>query len=221
MQDRRVRPPARLASLCAWELGVQELRDLRASVDLRLPLPARPCAHERLPSQWHMYRGAIQRRPLLVPRVPLVAPKPDAGADLELLREGLLQAVLHPHDERLALGEQLFLALLRTTIPGPTRRCLRDHVGSGLHEFGIRLEQVLVPRALQVPQGSPCGVSVGGLASGTRIPREGVGDVEHPDLHESLAELSAPHVRPSRRCGELRQGGRAIVMQLLLLAVDA
>mmetsp|Transcript_111225 Transcript_111225/g.321578 ORF Transcript_111225/g.321578 Transcript_111225/m.321578 type:complete len:213 (+) Transcript_111225:314-952(+) len=168
-----------------------------------------------------MHCRAIQRWPLLVPRVPLVAPEPYARSDLKLLRERLLQTVLHPHDERLSLGEELLLALFCATISGPTRRRLWDHVSRRLHELGIGLIQVLITGALQVPQCPPGRIPVGRLARGARFAWKGVRDAEDPDFRERLARVPTPCVRPRRHRSELRQGGLAIILQLPLLAVHA
>mmetsp|Transcript_81850 Transcript_81850/g.206636 ORF Transcript_81850/g.206636 Transcript_81850/m.206636 type:complete len:212 (+) Transcript_81850:369-1004(+) len=146
---------------CPWQFAfgqrrrqlaalAEELRDQAASLDLRVALAADPCPGEAPAHDGDRHRGAAAGGPRSILLVGLVGPLPDALARAQLLREGLLQPVLHPHQRGLPLGH-----LQRTVlsgIAGPIRWRSWDLFTDGRRRAGVGAESVLVARALQVPQ---------------------------------------------------------------------
>mmetsp|Transcript_116397 Transcript_116397/g.228375 ORF Transcript_116397/g.228375 Transcript_116397/m.228375 type:complete len:261 (-) Transcript_116397:324-1106(-) len=212
-------------------VAVEEVGDKVACLDLRRALAAGPGAHEGLAHRRHHDGRAAQRRPLLVALVQLVTPLPDALTRRQALREVLLQAVLHAHEGRLALGVALGLRLRLGA--SPVRG--RDGDATVFDRGDVGGENVLVARGLEVPKHAPSDVRARGVGRRPRGPAEGMRHTQQHELHlrdvptlaaaqrhawEGAAArrvrqaevLERVHVRATARRGAARSGVGASVL---------
>mmetsp|Transcript_156512 Transcript_156512/g.502244 ORF Transcript_156512/g.502244 Transcript_156512/m.502244 type:complete len:377 (+) Transcript_156512:355-1485(+) len=184
---------------------VQVGHDLHARIQLRLPLASGPGAREGAACKRHVHRGAEEGRPTPVPGLAVVGPIPHAGAGLQLPGIDLLQAVLHTHNQGLALRCQLpLLAPRAQSVALPAGRSIGQALGGDPDEGRVRLEEVLVARTLQVPQSAARRISICLQLTVAVLSREGVWHSEDQNFSEGLELIAITPVGPSRRPGHRR-----------------